>query len=79
MMEPVLVVERSDIYAQRCAFWIAESAPKFSRRVREREQRPLILTGHSLSLRVDKGSLLVRDGFTHFRKSSASGAFSMAH
>jgi len=59
-------VERSDAYAERCAFWIAESAPKFSRRVREREQRPLILTGHGLSLRVHKGSLVVRDGFTHF-------------
>jgi CRISP-associated protein Cas1 len=53
-------------YAQRCAFWIAESAPKFSRRFREREAIPLILTGHGLSLRVDKGCLLVRDGHTHF-------------
>ena len=52
--------------ADRCAFWIAESAPRFLRRVREHEQRPLILTGHGLSLRVDKRSLLVRDGYTHY-------------
>jgi CRISP-associated protein Cas1 len=65
-LDDTSAVERSDIYAQRCAFWIAESAPKFSRRIREREQRPLILTGHGLSLRVDKGSLLVRDGYTHY-------------
>jgi CRISPR-associated protein Cas1 len=65
-LDDTSAVETSDTYAKRCAFWIAESAPKFSRRVREREQRPLILTGHGLSLRVDKGSLLVRDGYTHF-------------
>jgi CRISPR-associated endonuclease Cas1 len=59
-------VENSHTYANRCAFWIAESAPKFSRRLREREAIPLILTGHGLSLRVDKGSLLVRDGYTHY-------------
>jgi CRISPR-associated protein Cas1 len=65
-LDDASAVEGSDPYGKRCAFWIAQSAPKFSRRVREREQRPLILTGHGLSLRVDKGSLLVRDGFTHF-------------
>ena len=66
VLDDVSAVEGSNSYANRCAFWIAQSAPKFSRRVREREQRPLILTGHGLSLRVDKGSLLVRDGYTHF-------------
>ena len=65
-LDDTFAVERSDAYPNRCAFWVAESAPKFSRRIREREQRPLILTGHGLSLRVDKGSLLVRDGHTHF-------------
>ena len=65
-LDDTSAVDRSDAYATRCAFWVAESAPEFSRRVREREQRPLILTGHGLSLRVDKGSLLVRDGYTHF-------------
>jgi CRISPR-associated protein Cas1 len=65
-LDDAYAVERSDPYGKRCAFWIAESAPKFSRRHREREPNPLLLTGHGLSLRVDKGSLLVRDGFTHF-------------
>lgn len=58
--------EVSTSYGDRCAFWMAESEPKFSRHVREREAAPLILTGHGLSLRVEKGSLLVRDGYTHF-------------
>jgi CRISPR-associated protein Cas1 len=74
-LDDTSAVERSDAYANRCAFWIAESAPKFSRRVREREQRPLILTGHGLSLRVDKGSLLVRDGFTHFPQKQRAWRF----
>jgi CRISP-associated protein Cas1 len=45
---------------------LEESAPESSRRLRERESKPLILTGHGLSLRVDKGCLLVRDGNTHY-------------
>jgi CRISPR-associated protein Cas1 len=53
-------------YSDRCAFWIAESEPNFPRRVREREATPRVLTGHGLSLRVDKGCLLVRDGNTHY-------------
>lgn len=32
----------------------------------ERSTRPLVLCGHGASLRVDKGSLLIRDGFTHW-------------
>jgi CRISPR-associated protein Cas1 len=58
--------EGRSAYSDRCAFWIAESEPKFPRRVREREAKPLVLTGHGLSLCVDKGCLLVRDGNTHY-------------
>lgn len=65
-LDDASAVERLDAYAERCGFWIAESAPKYSRRLRERETNALILTGHGLSLRVDKGSLLVRDGYTHY-------------
>jgi CRISP-associated protein Cas1 len=61
-----IAANASDAYAQRCAFWAAESQPKQSRRLRERETNALILTGHGLSLRVDKGSLFVRDGYTHY-------------
>ncbi|HUN77254.1 MAG TPA: CRISPR-associated endonuclease Cas1 [Steroidobacteraceae bacterium] len=55
----------SPIWCDRSAFWLSETASQSSRRLREREQRPLILTGHGLALRVDKGSLYVRDGNTH--------------
>src|SRR5271163_703241 len=53
-------------WQERCEFWLSKSAPGSIRRLRDREARPLVLTGHGISLRVDKGSLLVRDGYTHF-------------
>ena len=53
-------------WASRSSYWLKESESKGSRRRREREEQPLILTGHGLSLRVDKGCLLVRDGNTHY-------------
>jgi CRISP-associated protein Cas1 len=65
-LDDVSAVDDPHAYANRCEFWIAESAAEFSRRLRERETSALILTGHGLSLRVDKGSLLVHDGYTHY-------------
>jgi len=56
----------SATYRDRCEYWIAESDRKISRRLRDREEMSLVLTGHGLSLRVEKGSLLVRDGNTHY-------------
>jgi CRISP-associated protein Cas1 len=62
----VLADGASAAYCDRCEYWIAESDPKISRRLRDREQTSLVLTGHGLSLRVEKGSLFVRDGNTHY-------------
>src|SRR6185503_8723732 len=52
-------------WADRSAFWLQQNERK-PRRRREREVNPVIVTGHGLSLRVDKGCLLVRDGHTHY-------------
>lgn len=60
------LVDDSAGYRGRCAFWIAQSQSKVSRRLREREQHPLILTGHGFSLRMDRGCLLAQDGNTHY-------------
>lgn len=54
-------------WAERSQFWISQtskSQPKRPRR--ERQTAPLILTGHGLSIRVDKSCLLIRDGNTHY-------------
>lgn len=54
-------------WAERSEFWIAESSkPKRKRRVRERNSHPLILTGHGTSLRIEKGTLLIKQGFSHY-------------
>jgi len=47
--------------------WIAELAKlQKSRKLRERNPNPLILSGHGNSMRIDKGTLLIKEGFTHF-------------
>jgi CRISPR-associated protein Cas1 len=53
-------------WPDRCIYWISETKPKISRPRREREKNPLILTGHGVSIRVDRGCLLVKDGNTHY-------------
>jgi len=55
-------------WADRSEFWIKSgttlSGP--TRKKRQRNPHPLILSGHGVSLRVENGSLVVRDGFTHY-------------
>lgn len=54
-------------WAARNQHWSAvKSRPRRYIAKRERRREPLILCGHGVSLKVDKGTLLVRDGFTHW-------------
>jgi CRISPR-associated protein Cas1 len=47
--------------------WISElNNAATPRRRRERPKDPLILCGHGVSLRVDGGTLLIRNGLTHY-------------
>lgn len=47
--------------------WIAELAKvQKPRKLRERNPNPLILSGHGNSMRIDKGTLLIKEGFTHY-------------
>lgn len=60
----------ADDWAIRSEFWMAQSAKFKKRRLRrERNPNPLILCGHGISLRVEHGALLIRDGFTHYPQS----------
>lgn len=54
-------------WADRSEFWLRKITPK-SRQFLKRAgiAEPLILTGHGVNLRIDHGSLLVRNGFTHY-------------
>ena len=54
-------------WAERSAYWQSYKparAPGRPRKFRYRE--PLILCGHGTRIRVDRGTLLVRNGFTHY-------------
>lgn len=52
-------------WRERSARWLEGSRrPKQVRR--KRDDTPLVLCGHGLSLRVEKGALLIRDGLTHY-------------
>lgn len=60
------VENNPESWASRSSYWLYESSQIGKRRKREQEKYPLILTGHGLSLRVEKGSLSIRDGNTHY-------------
>lgn len=53
-------------WESRCRYWAAKADALPPRKRRERRTEPLILTGHGLSARVDKGCLLIRHGNTHY-------------
>ena len=56
-----------DEWATRSIYWLAEYEASLSKRKRrERPNEPLVLVGHGLSIKVDKGRLVIRDGATHF-------------
>lgn len=52
----------------RSAFWKAETDARHRalRRVRERSADTLVLCGHGIALRVEAGTLLVKNGLTHY-------------
>jgi CRISPR-associated endonuclease Cas1 len=57
----------ADEWAIRSEFWNAENANSGkTRKRRERNSCALILCGHGVSLRIENGALVIRDGFTHF-------------
>ena len=58
-------IDRS--WANRCQYWLSDAAvPAKPLRHRRHSHEPLILTGHGMSLRVDHGTLVARNGFTHY-------------
>jgi CRISPR-associated endonuclease Cas1 len=58
---------QQDRWSDRNEHWISEvSRMATRRRRRDRRQEPLILCGHGVSLRVDGGTLLIRNGLTHY-------------
>lgn len=56
-----------DNWALRSEFWRQSAKVGIQgRRRRQRNPNPLVLCGHGVSLRIENGALIVRDGFTHY-------------
>lgn len=54
-------------WAERCLFWQQKADQRPAKRKRrEKESLPLILAGHGISISVHRGTLLIRDGNTHY-------------
>ena len=69
-------VESSNDWAVRSEIWNLEhQSLKARRRKRQRNPSPLILCGHGVSLRVESGALVIRDGFTHYPQQQARYRF----
>ncbi|HEX4738686.1 MAG TPA: CRISPR-associated endonuclease Cas1 [Allosphingosinicella sp.] len=65
-----------DEWTERSDFWLEDTARQAKpRRKRERNPNPLILCGHGVSLRVEHGALVIRDGFTHYPQEQARFRF----
>lgn len=65
--------DTADEWAIRSEFWNSEfRKTKTKRRKRERNSKSLILCGHGVSLRIENGALVIRDGFTHYPQQQAA-------
>jgi CRISPR-associated endonuclease Cas1 len=54
-------------WASRSIFWsrrVRKAARSCAKR--QRHQKPLVLSGHGVSLRIEGGALTIRNGFTHY-------------
>jgi CRISP-associated protein Cas1 len=63
-------------WTERCVYWQKRSDPKSGRFVKRAGVRePLILSGHGVRLRVERGSLSVQNGFTHYPQKQEAWRF----
>lgn len=58
---------KPDTWTERSEFWaINYLTQRTGQKCTPREHPPLILCGHGVQMRVEKGSLLIKNGFTHY-------------
>jgi len=57
-----------DFWAKRGDFWERKvnPIPQYKARKRRIIHKPLVLNGHGIKLNIDRGSLLIKCGFTHY-------------
>src|SRR5207245_990361 len=63
-------------WAERNEHWLSPPRGRSNfRGKRQRNSSPLILCGHGVSLKIDRGALFVRDGLTHYPQERATYRF----
>jgi len=60
-----------DLWAERAKYWESQAPDqqpisKMYGRGAVRERRPLVLTGHGVRLKVERGTLFIQNGFTYY-------------
>jgi CRISPR-associated protein Cas1 len=67
-VDPLRVFHEDDTdWLLRSQHWTQQAKGKRDRRERRRRSsKPLALAGHGVSLRIEAGTLLIRNGFTHY-------------
>src|ERR1051325_11426924 len=67
-------------WAERSAYWEQQTAwaPRHPHQKRK-HRNPLVLGGHGVRLRIDRGSLLVQNGFTHYPQRREEWRFFPGH
>ena len=54
-------------WVTRSEYWAVKSRENpFNHRIKRRDRRPLIICGHGARLNIDRGTLFIRNGFTHY-------------
>ena len=67
LMMRALPADDDHEWADRSRHWANRvTGPKDKRIRRQPSHDPLVLAGHGVSLRVEAGTLLIRNGFTHY-------------
>src|SRR5438552_939596 len=67
-------------WAERSAYWQQPAAWKPREANQKRRHRnPLVLGGHGVRLRIDRGSLFVQNGFTHYPQQREEWRFFPGH
>jgi CRISPR-associated protein Cas1 len=53
-------------WPERCRYWATKADSTPARKRRDRRTEPLIISGHGMLMKVDKGCLLINGGLTHY-------------
>ena len=74
LFDPEIPDDNSE-WAGRCEYWCTYKPQKVGRQKKFHYREPLILSGYGINLRVDRGTLFIRNGFTHYPQRSSEIRF----